>query len=55
LILATGISPSSAFATFVVPSLIAEIAYIFVQEKYSSFDRLAYGDKKVESNKVIEM
>ena len=51
LILATGISPSLAFATFAVPSLIAAIGYILVQEKYDSFDRLSY--EKVEQSKVV--
>ena len=41
LLLATGIDPKLAFATFAVPSIIAAIGYILVQEKYGSFDRLA--------------
>jgi AAHS family benzoate transporter-like MFS transporter len=53
LILATGISPSLAFAIFAVPSIIAGIGFLLVQEKYSSFDRLLYGTKKSKSDKVI--
>ena len=53
LILATGISPNSAFAMFAVPSIIAAVGYILVREKYASFDRLANADKRLESNKVI--
>jgi AAHS family benzoate transporter-like MFS transporter len=55
LILATGISPSLAFATFAVPSIIAAISYILVQEKFSSFDRLSVENKKVESARAIEV
>ena len=46
LLLATGIDPKLAFATFAVPSIIAAIGYILVQEKYGSFDRLAVADKR---------
>lgn len=55
LLLATGVDPKLAFATFAVPSIIAAIGYILVQEKYGSFDRLADADKKLESNKVINV
>jgi AAHS family benzoate transporter-like MFS transporter len=53
LILATGIRPNLAFATFAVPSIIAAIGYLLVQEKYSSFDKQSYKNKNVESNKAI--
>jgi AAHS family benzoate transporter-like MFS transporter len=55
LILATGISPHIAFALFAVPSIIAAIGYLLVQEKYSSFDRYVYGYKREETNKVLEV
>jgi MFS transporter, AAHS family, benzoate transport protein len=53
LILATGIRPNLAFATFAVPSIIAAIGYLLVQERYSSFDGQLYRSKKVESNKAM--
>jgi AAHS family benzoate transporter-like MFS transporter len=53
LILATGIRPNLAFATFAVPSIIAAIGYLLVQERYSSFDSQPSNDKKNVSNKAI--
>lgn len=53
LILATGIRPNLAFATFAIPSIVAAIGYLLVQEKYSSFDGQPYRDKKIVSNKAI--
>ena len=55
LLLATGIDPKLAFATFAVPSIIAAIGYILVQEKYGSFDRLADSNEKVETNNVMNV
>ncbi|MFC2949526.1 MFS transporter [Virgibacillus sediminis] len=40
LVLATSIAPQNAFMVFAIPSVIGGIAFLLVQEKYGSFDRL---------------
>ncbi|MFD6210935.1 MULTISPECIES: hypothetical protein [unclassified Peribacillus] len=43
-----------AFATFALPSIIAAIGYILVQEKHGSFDRVVKEDnEEVESEKTV--
>ena len=34
-----------AFATFAVPSILAALGYLLVQEKYGSFDKLVEDDQ----------
>jgi AAHS family benzoate transporter-like MFS transporter len=47
-------NPKVAFATFALPSIIAAIGYILVQEKYGSFDRVVKEDnEEVESEKTV--
>lgn len=52
MILATGISPNLAFATFAVPSIIAAIGYLLVREKYGSFDKAVTDKSKGETSTV---
>ena len=52
MLLMTGLDPKMAFATFAVPSILAALGYLLVQEKYGSFDRLT---EEIELNeKAIE-
>ncbi len=39
LLLATNVAPQNAFMAFAVPSILGGIAFLFVQEKYGSFDK----------------
>jgi AAHS family benzoate transporter-like MFS transporter len=46
--------PKVAFATFALPSIIAAVGYILVQEKHGSFDRVVKEDtEEVESEKTV--
>ncbi len=45
MLLVTGIDPKMAFATFAVPSILAALGYLLVQEKYGSFDKLVEDDQ----------
>lgn len=46
MILATGIEPQSIFMYFAVPSIVAAIGILVIQEKYGSFDKLQHQDTK---------
>ena len=48
MILVTGIDTKLAFATFAVPSILAAIGYLLVQEKYASFDKIVDDESKTE-------
>ncbi|WP_251025025.1 MFS transporter [Bacillus sp. ISL-57] len=53
-LLSTGMDPKVAFATFALPSIIAAVGYILVQEKHGSFDRVVKEDtEEVESEKTV--
>ncbi|MFC8562551.1 MFS transporter [Peribacillus frigoritolerans] len=53
-LLSTGMDPKGAFATFALPSIIAAVGYILVQEKHGSFDRVVKEDtEEVESEKTV--
>jgi MFS transporter, AAHS family, benzoate transport protein len=41
LLLATGFEPQKAFIAFAVPSIVAAIAILLVQEKFGSFDKIS--------------
>lgn len=41
LLLATSLEPQKAFMAFAIPSIIGGIAFLIVQEKYGSFDRVS--------------
>ena len=45
--------PKVAFATFALPSIIAAIGYILVQEKHGSFDKVIEEDEVKEKPLVI--
>lgn len=45
MLLVTGIDPKMAFATFAVPSILAAVGYLLVQEKHGSFDKLVEDDQ----------
>ena len=51
MLLVTGIDTKLAFATFAVPSILAAIGYLLVQEKYASFDKIV--DDKSKTEKVV--
>ncbi|MDT3761976.1 MFS transporter [Priestia filamentosa] len=54
MLMATGMNPNVLFATFAVPSLIAALGYILIQEKYGSFDKLVEEDNEgVETKEEI--
>lgn len=40
LLLATNVAPQSAFMAFAIPSILGGVAFLFVQEKYGSFDKV---------------
>lgn len=40
LLLATNVAPQSAFMAFAIPSILGGIAFLLVQEKYGSFDKI---------------
>lgn len=46
MILMTGVGSKMAFAAFAVPSLLAALGYILIQEKYASFDKVVEEDVK---------
>ena len=46
LLLTTNLAPQHAFMAFAIPCLLGAIAFIMVQEKYASFDRVAQLDKQ---------
>ena len=45
MLLVTGVDPKMAFATFAVPSILAALGYLLVQEKYGSFDKVVEEDQ----------
>jgi MFS transporter, AAHS family, benzoate transport protein len=48
MLLVTGIDPKMAFATFAVPSILAGLGFLFIQEKYGSFDKLAEEEDSIK-------
>ncbi|MBO0991889.1 MFS transporter [Bacillus sp. SD088] len=50
LLLATNVAPQSAFMAFAIPSILGGVAFLFVQEKYGSFDKVL----KSTSSKGLE-
>ena len=59
LLLATSLAPQSAFMAFAIPSILGGVAFLFVQEKYGSFDQIGVSQqeemalKKEANNKAI--
>ncbi|KAA9022633.1 MFS transporter [Niallia endozanthoxylica] len=45
MLLVTGIDTKVAFATFAIPSILAALGYILIQEKYASFDKVVEEDE----------
>lgn len=46
LLLTTNLAPQHAFMAFAIPSLLAAISFMIVQEKYASFDRFIQPEKQ---------
>ena len=55
MLLVTGIDPKMAFATFAVPSILAALGYLLVQEKYGSFDKLVEDDQVHEEGVAVSL
>ncbi|KIL52044.1 MFS transporter [Jeotgalibacillus soli] len=59
LLLTTNLAPQSAFIAFAIPSILGSIAFLLVQEKYASFDKLDVSQngeiafKKIIDNKAL--
>lgn len=46
LLLATSLAPQSAFMAFAIPSILGGVAFLFVQEKYGSFDQIGVSQQE---------
>jgi AAHS family benzoate transporter-like MFS transporter len=52
MLLVGGMDSNAAFATFAVPSILAALGYILIQEKYASFDKVMKEDDVKEDSFV---